>query len=80
MSDKELLVRVGKKRALYIPADVARAIDIEEGDLLILQVKENSIILKPVRRLLISRKKWAETTIEDFEAESEELTKAIEDD
>ncbi len=78
MSDKEVTVRVGKRRALYIPSEVARELDIAEGDLLILKVEGDRIILRPAQRLLVEREKWAETDFEEFEAESEELSREME--
>ncbi|HIE23771.1 MAG TPA: AbrB/MazE/SpoVT family DNA-binding domain-containing protein [Candidatus Korarchaeota archaeon] len=79
MSDIKVTIRVGRRRALYIPAEVARRMDIEEGDLLVLQVKGDSIILRPAARLLKIREKWAKTSIEEFEAESEIMTREMED-
>ncbi len=71
-------MRVGKRRALYIPSKVARELDIAEGDLLILRVEGGQIVLRPIQRLLVEREKWAETGVEEFEAESEEFSREME--
>ncbi len=72
------VVRLGRKYALYIPGDVVRALDLREGDKLLLEVKDNTLILKPVPRLFKKRRYWGETSIGEFEAESEEVVDASE--
>ena len=77
MARLEIRVRVGKRRAIYIPARVARELDISEGDFLTLRVEGNSIILIPAPKLLVKREKWAETTIEEIESASEKLSEEM---
>ncbi len=78
MKAEEIQVRVGKRRTLYLPAKVTRKLDISEGDVLIMRVENGKIILEPIPKLLVRRKKWASTTLEEFEAESEALSEEME--
>ena len=78
MKAEEIQVRVGKRRTLYLPAKVTRKLDISEGDVLIMRVENGKIILEPIPKLLVRRKKWTSTTLEEFEAESEALSEEME--
>jgi len=71
-------VRVGRKNAVYLPKSVVEALGIKEGDRLQVVVKDNAIVMRPVPRLFVKRRSWASTTIEEFEAESEELAEELE--
>ena len=42
----EVMVRVGKKFTIVIPARIRRAIDLKEGDILRVKLKGNKIILE----------------------------------
>ncbi len=72
------VVRVSKKLAIYIPRAVAKQLNISEGDKLLLEVRDGKIILGPMPKLLVKRRYWSETTIEEIEAESEELIRLSE--
>ncbi|RLE77731.1 MAG: AbrB family transcriptional regulator [Thermoprotei archaeon] len=43
---KVISIRVGKKYAVYLPRRIAEALDIREGDRLILIVKGKSLVLR----------------------------------
>ena len=65
-----LKVRVGKKLAIYIPKKVAEKLDIREGDVLLMDVKEDKIELKKIFdpiELALSGKKFAKITQEELE-------------
>jgi AbrB family looped-hinge helix DNA binding protein len=72
------VVRVSKKLAIYIPKAVAEQLNISEGDKLLLEVRDGKIILGPMPKLLVRRRYWSEATVEEVEAESEELIKLAE--
>ena len=72
------IVRVGKRNAVYLPRSVTEALGIKEGDKLRVMVRDNTIVMRPLPRLFEKRRYWASTTIEEFEAESEELIEDIE--
>ncbi len=74
----EMVVRLGKRRAIYLPSKVAKELEISEGDPLILRIEEGRIILTPLPKLLVKRRKWAKTTLEEFERESERLSEEME--
>ncbi len=66
-------VRVGKRRTIVIPKKVAEALGIDEGSRLRLEVRGDSIILKPVPdaiQLSIRGEKIARISLEELEAES----------
>ncbi len=67
------VVRLGRKYALYLPKDIVRALDLREGDKLLLEVKDNMLILRPIPRLFKKRRYWSETSVNEFEVESEEV-------
>ena len=69
---------MSKKLAIYIPKAVAEQLNISEGDKLLLEVRDGKIILGPIPKLLVRRRYWSETTVEEVEAESEELIKLAE--
>ncbi|MGC9020483.1 MAG: AbrB/MazE/SpoVT family DNA-binding domain-containing protein [Candidatus Methanodesulfokora sp.] len=69
-------VRISKKRTLYIPKTIAEAVGIKEGDLVRLRVENSRIIIEPVLDpfyFALSGPKFAKTTFEEFERESEEM-------
>ncbi len=51
-----------------------------EGDKLLLTVKEDEIVLRPLPRLFRRRPYWAHTTPDEVEKEAEEQTKIAEED
>ncbi|MHB9302313.1 AbrB/MazE/SpoVT family DNA-binding domain-containing protein [Thermofilum pendens] len=72
----EVRVRLSKKNTLYIPKSIAKAVGIREGSKLKLRVEGHRIIIEPVPdpfELALHGSKFAETTFEEFEKESEEL-------
>ncbi len=72
------IVRIGKKYALYLPKNVVEELDLKEGDKLLLEIRNGMLILKPIPKLFEKRKYWSETTIDEFESESEEIVKTAE--
>jgi len=70
---------IGKKYAIYIPRKIAKQLNLKEGDKVLISVQEDKIIIKPLKRLFIKRKYWSETSLQEIERESEELSKMIED-
>ncbi|MBB5254791.1 AbrB/MazE/SpoVT family DNA-binding domain-containing protein [Sulfurisphaera ohwakuensis] len=67
-------VRVGKKLTIHIPKAVAEELNIKEGDILSLRVKDNKIILEHNDAILFSikGKKFAKITLDEIEKISEE--------
>ncbi len=43
-----IIIRVGKKRTIVIPKKIAEVLGIEEGSRLVLEVRDNNIVLKPL--------------------------------
>ncbi len=72
----ELILKVGKKGAIYLPKKVMRRLNIKEGDKFKLRIEDDKIVLEPIKNpftLALTTKKWAKTTVEEFERESEEM-------
>jgi len=72
----EVRVRLSKKNTLYIPRSIADAVGIREGSLLRLRVEGSRIVIEPIPdpfTLALTGSKFAKTTFEDFERESEEI-------
>jgi len=74
-------VRVGRKRTIVIPKAIAEALGIDEGSKLLLELKDDHIVLKPVPdaiHLSIKGEKIAKVSLEELEATSlEEQRKGI---
>jgi len=71
--DSRMIIRVAKKGAIYLPRRILRELKISEGDYLIARVKDDKIILEVLPDpflLAVKEKKWAETSVEEFEEES----------
>lgn len=67
-------LRVAKKGATYIPKHIIRKLNINEGDKVIMKVEGNKLILEFIPDpllLAVKTRKWAKTTVEEFEKESE---------
>ncbi|MEM0050165.1 MAG: AbrB/MazE/SpoVT family DNA-binding domain-containing protein [Candidatus Bathyarchaeia archaeon] len=67
--------KVGKKGAIYIPKHICEQLGISENDRVLMRVEGGKLILEFIPdplSLAIKVKKWAKTTVEDFERESEE--------
>ncbi len=72
--------RIGKRNTLYIPKSVAEALNIEEGAIVKLTVKENKLIVEPIPdpfKLALEYPKFAKTTVEEFERGSEEIQREL---
>jgi len=72
----EIKVKLSKKNTLYIPKSMTRVLGIEGGGTVKLRLEGSKIILEPVQNpfeLAIKGPKFAKTTFEEFERESEEL-------
>ena len=69
-----IVSKVGKKGAIYLPKRVMRKLGVRVGDRVLIKVEGNKLVLEfvPDPLLLALRvNKWAKTTVEEFEAESE---------
>lgn len=74
----KLKVRVGKRRTIVIPKEVAERLGIDEGTRLELEVKENSIVLRPIPDaiyLSLHGEKYARVSLEELEETSIEEQK-----
>jgi len=69
-------IKVGKKYAVYLPKKVVENLQIEEGDSLVLQTRENGILLKPVKKIEIV-KPWSKIKPEEVERVGEEITRKL---
>ncbi|MDW8045607.1 MAG: AbrB/MazE/SpoVT family DNA-binding domain-containing protein [Nitrososphaerota archaeon] len=67
--------KVGKKGAVYIPKRVCERLGINEEDKVLMRVESDKLVLEFIPdplSLAVKIKKWAKTTVEEFERESEE--------
>ena len=67
-------LRVGRKRAIYLPREILEAVGLREGDLITVRVEGERIVVERAPDpflLAVRRGKWASTTVEEFEEESE---------
>jgi len=72
----EVKVRISKKFTLYIPKAIAEAVGLKEGDYVKIRVENSKIVLEPVPDpfdIALRGPKFAKTTFEEFEKESEEM-------
>ena len=70
----EKKMRVGKKRAIYMPKRFLNVLGLKEGDLVVVRVEGKRIVIEKAPDpllLAVTREKWASTTVEEFEEESE---------
>jgi len=77
---ERILLRIGRKGAIYLPRKVMRKLGLNEGDYLLLRIKDNRIIIDIIPDpflLAVKSKKWAKTTVEEFEKESEQIQEEI---
>jgi len=68
--------RVGKKNTIYIPKAIAEAVGLREGSIVVMTVKDSKIVIEVVPDpfdLALRGPKFAETTFDEFEKESEEM-------
>ena len=75
-----LVSRIGRKYTIYLPKKVVEELGISEGDPIIISVRDNKIIIRPVRRFLRKKKYWSRTTAGEVEKNSEEITQVAEED
>jgi len=76
----EVKVKLSKKNTLYIPKFMTKGLKIKGGDTVKLRLEGSKIIIEPVQDpfdLAIKGSKFAKTTFEEFERESEELQDEI---
>ncbi len=76
----EAKVRITKKFTLYIPKAIAEAVGLKEGSMVKLRVDGSRIILEPIQDpfdVALKGPKFAKTTFEEFEKESEEMQDEI---
>lgn len=69
-----VISRVGRRGAIYIPKHVMRMLDINEGDRVLMKIEDRRLILEFIPNpltLALKIRKWAKTTVEEFEKESE---------
>ncbi|MGC9781220.1 MAG: AbrB/MazE/SpoVT family DNA-binding domain-containing protein [Candidatus Heimdallarchaeota archaeon] len=70
------VVVIGKKFLMEIPKEIREKANLKEGQKVKLTVKGKEIILQPIidpLELALTASKFAETTFEEFEQESEEM-------
>ena len=72
--------RIGKKGALYLSKRVMRELGVREGTKVLLIVRRGELVVKPVFdpfELALKAPKFASTTVEEFERESEEMQREL---
>jgi len=75
-----MVLRVGKKGMIYIPKKILSSMNIKEGDPVIVRVEDNKLILEIIPdplTLALRIKRWAETTVEEFEKNSEAMQEGL---
>ncbi len=80
MSSEVKEVRVGKRGAIYLPSKIRSKLGIREGDKALIKVEDNKIVIEFIPdpfSMALKVRKWAETTVEEFERESEEEQDAL---
>ncbi len=68
-----ILLRVGRKGAIYLPRHILEKLGVEEGDRVIARVEEGRVVLEFVSdpfKLAATASKWSTTSVEEFEEES----------
>ncbi|BCU69665.1 AbrB/MazE/SpoVT family DNA-binding domain-containing protein [Stygiolobus caldivivus] len=71
----EIIVRVGKRNAIYIPKSVTEKVNLKEGDKMVLVLKEgDKIELIPLKK---PSKYWTEVDPDEVEEVGEEVSKAL---
>jgi len=66
--------RVGRKNTLYLPKEIVRRLEIREGDRVVMEIEDGRLILEFISdplTLALRGERWAKTTVEEFERESE---------
>ena len=70
-----IISRVGRKGAIYLPKKIIKMLKISEGDRVLMKVEGDKLVLEFIPdplSLALKVRKWARTTVEEFETESEE--------
>ncbi|MDI9619270.1 MAG: AbrB/MazE/SpoVT family DNA-binding domain-containing protein [Candidatus Nezhaarchaeota archaeon] len=68
-----LISKVGKKGAIYIPKYVCEQLGISENDKVLMRIEGGRLVLEFIPdplSLAIKARRWARTTVKDFEMES----------
>ena len=68
------MLKVGKKGAIYLPKQVIERLNISEGDKVLMKIEGNRLVLEFIPdplSLALRVKKWAKTSVKEFERESE---------
>ena len=76
MSLVSKVVRIGRKRAIYIPKEIAEKLGLEEGDKVILEVIDNKLVLTPIS-IRGETEFWGEVSIKEVEEVGKEITDKI---
>ena len=72
-----LTIRVGKKFAIYLPKEVIKELNIKEGDILLLGIRNDEIILKHIKSELPKVKYWSKVSPDEVEKVGEEISKTL---
>jgi len=72
-----MTIQVGKKYAIYIPKKIVDQVKIKEGDILLLYIEGDKIILKPVKRPSSDIEYWGKVSPDEVEEVGEEISKQI---
>ncbi|MBO3753837.1 MAG: AbrB/MazE/SpoVT family DNA-binding domain-containing protein [Candidatus Brockarchaeota archaeon] len=70
------IIQIRKRNALYLPKEIIEKMDIREGDRFIVEVSENSIVLRPVKKFKMEEY-WSEMRPEEVEEVGEEITRQL---
>ncbi len=76
----EIILKIGKKGAIYLPKKLMKKLGISEGDKVLVKIEEGKITLNFIPNpitLALKTKKWAKTTVEEFEKVSEEMQEVM---
>lgn len=68
--------KVGKRLTLYPPKELMKRLGLQDGYAIVFRVEGDRLVVEKVKdpwTLALQARKWAETTVEEFERESEEL-------
>lgn len=69
-----IISKVGKKGAIYLPKQIIKSLGIGEGDRVLMRIEGNKLVLEFIPdplSLALKVRRWAKTTVEEFERESE---------
>ncbi len=71
---REKRLHIGKKRALYLPREFLELLGLSEGDPVYVKIEDDRIVITRAPDpflLAVKREKWAHTSVDEFEEESE---------